>query len=257
MHFATRLSRLLPGAITSAGLLCGSLAVLIASGSGSIELAAWLIVASACFDFADGFAARLVNHVSEFGKQLDSLADVISFGLAPAMILFRLMHKTLMQDMPAGTELTELSLSYWFWLALPFLVAVFSAIRLAKFNLDKDQVHSFKGLPTPANALLIASIGVGAERNAGNWMGWVTSEKWLLLILIVLSCLMLVSSLRMFSLKTGSHSVKEKVIRYSFLASAAALIAWMGLLGMGVAILLYIVLSVGLHVYNTWVAAGR
>ena len=142
----------IPNFITALNILCGSFSVVLAF-EGYILWAAILIGIASIFDFMDGMAARMLNAYSELGKQLDSLADLISFGFAPSIILFVLMKKSLAIDSISFNQYSEIA-----FLAIPFLIVVFSAIRLAKFNVDTRQTSSFIGLPTPANALLIASF---------------------------------------------------------------------------------------------------
>ena len=135
----------IPNTITLANLFCGCLSI-VATFSGNIGAAGLLIFLAAIFDFLDGFSARLLNAYSELGKQLDSLADIVSFGVAPAMIAFRIMFAR-QADLPFD------------WLVYTaFVMVLFSALRLAKFNIDTRQTEHFIGMPTPANAMFWASL---------------------------------------------------------------------------------------------------
>ena len=183
------------------------------------------------FDFFDGFAARLLKVSSPMGKELDSLADDITFGLAPATIVFSLLRETAVQ-MPAA----------WMSTAVPyvaFLIAAFSALRLAKFNIDERQSTTFYGLPTPANALFWSALAYGAH----DWLVAFPHTFWLLLVGIVLSCYILVADVPMFALKFKSFGWQGNGLRYSFIAAAAALLLLLGWSGFSVVIVLYIILS--------------
>lgn len=237
------IKRALPSFVTSLGLLAGCLSVLYAS-SGDLFIAGILILVASLLDFADGLLARLLHSISEFGKQLDSLADAVSFGVAPAMILNALMKMSLSGNGEASisasgfSDGTTLVLS-----ASPFLIAVFSALRLARFNLDKDQSHGFKGLATPANAIGIAGLGFMAENGRFMLSGAQPGNPWFYLAFSIVSCALLVSNIRMFSLKFKSYGLRENAIRYVFLAIAAIMVVAMGLQGLTWIILLYVAIS--------------
>lgn len=172
------------------------------------------------FDFCDGLSARLLHAYSALGKELDSLSDLVSFGVAPAALVFNLIQSQ------TGS-----------WVAfLAFLIAVFGALRLAKFNIDDRQTTSFIGLPIPANAIFW--IGVVAWNVDFRYIGdaWMTA-------LVVLFPLLMVSSLPMFSLKVKTLSLRSNVRRYALLLGAAMLVAAMQLAGLLWAIVFYILLS--------------
>jgi CDP-diacylglycerol--serine O-phosphatidyltransferase len=187
-------------------------------------------------------AARLLHSMSEFGKQLDSLADVVSFGVAPAMILYRLI-------LPSFTGTTHLVPWQVLIIYSPFLVAAFSALRLAKFNIDQNQVKNFRGLPTPANALFIIALGFASESRF-LFMQEVAYNLPFLLITIVLSCYMLVCNFPMFSLKMSSFGFRENSLRYLLVACSVLLLAIFRLPALAAIILLYILLSMA---DNRWV----
>ncbi|OFY58471.1 MAG: CDP-diacylglycerol--serine O-phosphatidyltransferase, partial [Bacteroidetes bacterium RBG_13_46_8] len=151
------MKRHIPNFITVLGLLSGCISIAYSTG-GDIKRAVIFIFIAALFDFVDGWVARMLNNVSEFGKQLDSLADVISFGVAPSFILYKLMVFSLVES-STRFNIAEPGLFQTIVLSLSFLVAVFAALRLARFNIDASQKESFRGLPTPGAALLIASFG--------------------------------------------------------------------------------------------------
>lgn len=173
------------------------------------------------FDFCDGLSARLLHAYSALGKELDSLSDLVSFGVAPAALVFNLIQSQ------TGS-----------WVAfLAFLIAVFGALRLAKFNIDDRQTTSFIGLPIPANAIFW--IGVVAWNVDFRYIGdaWMTA-------LVVLFPLLMVSSLPMFSLKVKTLSLRPNVRRYALLLGTAMLVAALQLAGLLWAIVFYILLSV-------------
>jgi CDP-diacylglycerol---serine O-phosphatidyltransferase len=239
----------LPSFFTSLGLISGCISIVISVSRGDLNLAGYFILAAAVFDFIDGMAARVLNSISEFGKQLDSLADVVSFGVAPAMILYRLVLMSYVGSSP-GADFDVMNPTFGESVILysAFLVAVFSALRLAKFNLDQEQLKNFKGLPTPANAVLICAIGFIAESSRELPFAGFTFNRYFLLTVIVLSCFLLVSNIRMFSLKFSTFTIQKNIMRYLFLIFAAGLILAYQLPGLAPVIVLYIVMSL----INNW-----
>jgi CDP-diacylglycerol--serine O-phosphatidyltransferase len=223
----------LPNFVTLANLAFGCAAIVVALSHGNrLNIAFWFIAAAAVCDFLDGFVARLTRQYSALGVQLDSLADMVSFGVAPSVVLF-VMYKY--------------SLPEWIWLGdfvagIVFVVALFSALRLAKFNIDDSQHTEFMGLPVPANALLIAGLG---------WMfysceGFVIPREVLVLLAVVMSYL-LICPVKMFSLKFKSFEWSGNQLRYTFLGCCVALIAIFGICGIPAAIGLYIIVSTVRH----------
>lgn len=197
----------IPNSITSLNLLSGCIAVLF-SFDGEFGAALFSIMAAALFDFLDGLSARALKVYSPMGKELDSLADMVSFGIAPAMILF---NKLMEVEEPCIPALLS---------ALP--IALFSGLRLAKFNIDSRQSEDFIGLATPSNALLIASFTASLELYP-NLNSAVMEHYYILpLCALLLSCL-LVSEIPMFSFKFKSLDYKENSIRFLFTALAALL----------------------------------
>jgi CDP-diacylglycerol--serine O-phosphatidyltransferase len=195
------------------------------------EAAILFIILGAAFDFFDGMLARLLGVSGPLGKELDSLADDITFGLAPATIVYSLLRETAV-PMPCA----------WLDAFVPyaaFLIAAFSALRLAKFNIDERQASTFYGLPTPANALFWSALAYGAH----DWLVAFPHTFWLLLVGIVLSCYILVADIPMFALKFKSFGWQGNGLRYSFIVAAAALLLLLGWSGFSVVIVLYILLS--------------
>lgn len=228
----------IPNLITLCNLLCGVFAVIIAiSGILPFEIAAILIFAGAVFDFFDGFAARILKANSDIGKQLDSLSDLITFGFAPAALV-----SSVIQHILFGTVVADVESVVWQEYVLfltPFIIVPFSALRLAKFNVDPRQSHTFIGLPTPANALFFASIIFYPELS-----------PILLVFLSVAFSLLLVSEIPMFSLKFKTFAINDNKFRYSFLAISVIILAMFQLLALPFVILLYIITSVVLYIIS-------
>ncbi|MBO7368341.1 MAG: CDP-diacylglycerol--serine O-phosphatidyltransferase, partial [Paludibacteraceae bacterium] len=215
-------------------LISGCIATVFAI-QGDAFTATMFIIAGAVFDFFDGFLARLLDAHSVIGKDMDSLADDITFGLAPAALMY-----SLFREYPYVTELGAKYVPY-----IAFLISAFSALRLAKFNNDARQTKSFIGLPTPANALLIAGIA-NAPLASFMWMDWPEfATLWRcpgvgLSVLIILTgtlCYLLVSEIPMFSLK------EKGKLQYIFIAVCALLILLCGFFGLAVAMASYITIS--------------
>jgi CDP-diacylglycerol--serine O-phosphatidyltransferase len=189
----------LPNTITSFNALSGSLSVVFAF-EGNLVLAGLLILVAAVFDFLDGMSARLLQAYSDMGKELDSLADMISFGLAPAVIA----HVMVRSQYPEINLLMDANYLQLLILLFPFIITVFSALRLAKFNIDTRQTESFIGLNTPSNAMIWASFPFVLSFNADSFFaGIITNVPFLLVFSLVMS-LLLVSEIPMFSLKFKS-----------------------------------------------------
>ncbi len=201
----------IPNTITCCNLICGCIATLHAA-NGMIQLALLFIILGAVFDFFDGMSARCLHVSSEIGKELDSLADDITFGFAPATIVF---YELEVMDYPAFLESLRHVLPY-----VAFVIAAFSAIRLAKFNLDTRQSTSFIGLPTPANALFWGSLMAGFAEQMEAW-------RWFLpvtLLGIVLSSWILIAEIPMFALKFKQWGWKGNEVRYGFIGFSAAVL---------------------------------
>lgn len=227
-----KIIKYIPNTITCLNLFSGCVASVMAL-EGNLFLAIIWIIAAAVFDFFDGFAARVLKAYSPIGKELDSLADVVSFGVAPGMMLFYLFN----QASPA-LPLGQLN-GYVPYLA--FVIPVFSGLRLAKFNIDERQTTSFIGLPVPAHALLwgsaVYSLAPMARANEGAFV-------WIAVLLAIGTSLLLVSEVPMFSLKIKSLSWKGNELRYILVVCAVVFVALFGFLGISGTILLYIILSI-------------
>lgn len=231
----------IPNTITCCNLLSGCVAVIasfhiatpdFALGLSGLQVVWLMIAAATVFDFCDGMAARLLRAHSLIGKELDSLADLVSFGLAPGLMMFNLLGSF---EAPAWTP----------WLAL--FIPVIGAIRLARFNVDDRQTTSFIGLPIPSNAIFW--IGYSAWLVGNDWPstmvlpleGW---TLWLTVVLIPAVALLMVCSLPMFSLKFKSMRPRVNALRYTILIAAAILVSIFGIKGLAMAIILYLLISV-------------
>lgn len=218
----------IPNAITCLNLVSGCLACIFAfkgneavAGLTGYEMAYIFIGVAAVFDFCDGAAARLLHAYSLLGKELDSLSDLISFGLAPAMLVFNTMN----------------GYNDGCWMSYAALViAVCGALRLAKFNIDDRQTTSFIGLPIPANAIFW--VGACAWIHANSYPG-----DAVMAVIVVAMSLMMVSQLHMFSLKFKNFRLKENILRYFIIVAAVVLVALCGLPGLAWTILAYILVS--------------
>lgn len=214
----------IPNFLTCCNLACGCLGIIGLIEQWSIPVA-YFVWAAGLFDFFDGFAARLLKTSSPIGKELDSLADVVSFGVLPALFLY--------------TTLTlESPFSYVPYVAI--LMAVCSALRLAIFNLDETQSDSFKGLPTPANAIFVTALPFLASPV----YDFVFSPVVLLIITVVFS-LLLVSRIELFALKFKTFTWKDNQVRFTFLLACVLLLVVFKLAALPLIILLYILLSLG------------
>jgi CDP-diacylglycerol--serine O-phosphatidyltransferase len=210
-----------PNFITCLNLFSGCVAVLLAF-KANYQGAFIAILVAAVFDFLDGFAARTLKAYSLMGKELDSLADMVSFGLAPGIIVYSL--------------LTEANVCEWLPY-LAFLIPVFSGLRLAKFNIDERQTSSFIGMPTPANAIFWSGL-------AFSYSTLLVQNYWALIILTVAFSYLLVAEIPMFALKVKNLAWKDNQIQYIFLLVTVVLLAVFQLNAFAPIIGWYILLSV-------------
>ena len=233
----------IPNAITCGNLVCGCVAILQIF-EGNMVLASYLVGLAAVLDFFDGFAARLLKVSSPIGKDLDSLADMVTFGVVPGLI----MHRMLQIGYLVNHQDYEVVIRNQWMVYIPLLIPVFSAVRLAKFNNDTRQTEAFIGVPTPANAILICSIPL--------IVNWDTQfdlkhcgiihfliHPYAILGLSVLMSYLLVAELPLFSLKFKQFGWKGNEIRFVFLALSLVSLIVFQFLGLTIVIVLYIVLS--------------
>jgi CDP-diacylglycerol--serine O-phosphatidyltransferase len=206
--------------------------------NGKTLTASWFIGLAAVFDFLDGLAARVLKSYSDIGKQLDSLADLVSFGMAPAAILFRLLIKSVgyenFSEIPASINSV-----------IPFfasLIVVFSALRLAKFNIDTRQSDHFIGLPTPANAVFFASLPLINEYNCNEYT-CIINNTWFLSGIIIFHCYLMVSGIKLFSLKFKSLNFRENNMRFIFIGISLILLIILQYKSIPVIVYVYLLLS--------------
>lgn len=242
-----RIKKHIPNTITSLNLLSGCISITLVF-EGYLLFAVYLIFLAAIFDFLDGMSARLLNSYSVVGKELDSLADVVSFGVAPSVIIFHMMKNALFETSQLP-PLEILTLKEIILLLIPFFIAILSGVRLAKFNVDERQTENFIGLAVPANALFFVSlylISISASNNA--IINFVHNE-YAIAITVILFSLLLVAEFPMFSLKFKSLALKGNQIRFIFIVLSAILLISLHTIAIPFIILLYILLSA----INNWI----
>jgi len=220
----------IPNFVTCLNLFSGCLGIVFAF-QGNLIWSSYAIVIAAILDFFDGLLARLLKAYSEIGKELDSLADVVSFGVLPSVIIY---HLFALSPQPEFNT-TWLSL-------LAFVIAVFSALRLAKFNIDTRQSENFIGLPTPANALLIASFPlIIAESNT--YFANFILNPWFLLIFSLIMSMLLVAEVPLISLKFKTLDLKENMLRYILIISSVLLLLFLKFEAVPIIIIIYFLVS--------------
>lgn len=237
-----------PNFLTSLNLVSGSLAVFFAI-DGHLSLSGILIIIAAIFDFLDGMAARALKAYSPVGKELDSLADVISFGLAPAAILFTLFEYALFgQNQP----IQDIEGKWYEWLILlsSFLIPVFSALRLAKFNLDTNQDRNFIGLATPANALLWASFALMLSLPKYTEVLKLLYTAKNFLAIVIVTSLMLVSRIPMFSFKFKTFAWGENWHRYLFILLTIVLLAFLNVYAIPLLFIVYVLSNMAFYLFG-------
>ena len=221
------MSKHIPNLLTISNLICGCIALYF-TFQGELVFTAYLIGLAAIFDFMDGAAARFLNVSNPIGKELDSLADMISFGLVPGAVVFHLLE--------------ESPLSQYSFMAL--IIPIFSAFRLAKFNVDENQNENFIGLPTPANCLMFISIPLITTFNSDSTIAYLFEKPEILLIITILMSLALVSKINMFSLKFKNHKFQDNKIRFFIMTMSIMLLTWLEFSAIPIIILLYIMMSI-------------
>ena len=228
---ANCITKHIPNTITCCNLVSGCIATSWAF-DGNFKMALLFIIIGAVFDFFDGMSARLLHVSSEIGKELDSLADVVTFGVAPSTMVFTWLH------WPAYPAMMECCRSWFPYVA--FVIAAFSALRLAKFNLDTRQSTSFIGLPTPANALFWGSLLAGG----GTRLEHLSWGLPLVLVMICLSCWILISEIPMFALKFKQWGWHGNEVKYIFILTCIPLLIFLGIAAFAVIITWYVILSI-------------
>ena len=238
----------IPQFITMLNILCGCIATVFAV-LNQLELAAIFVFLGIVFDFFDGLAARFFDAQSELGIQLDSLADVITSGLVPGIVMFQLLAMSQtggwnLDFSGASNTLTWTGLKISFLPFFGFLITLASAYRLAKFNIDENQVTSFIGLPTPANALFILSLPLILLDQGNDYLSRIILNPWFLILITILSSYLLNSRIELFTLKFKNWSFKDNALRYIFLIVSLVLLLTMKFLAVPAIVFFYVVSSV-------------
>jgi len=245
----------LPNAITLLNLLCGCVATVFAVRN-ELELTAIFVLLGIIFDFFDGFLARILQVQSPLGVQLDSLADMVTSGLVPGIVMFQLLSMAQGAHWTSAHPMELSEANVWIGIktaALPFLgflITLASAYRLAKFNLDENQVSSFIGLPTPANTLLILSFPMILWYHNNELLNTVILNPWFLIGITLLSAYLLNARLPLFALKFKNGSFKDNGLRYLFLIGSLVLLLTLQFLAIPAIIGLYIFVSLGERLFT-------
>lgn len=241
--------RHIPNIITLLNLFSGCIAVVLAVQNYFVGAALFMFL-GIFFDFFDGFAARKLDVQSPLGLQLDSLADVVTSGVVPGVVMFKLLNlalaRPIYENMDAvwnqGSVFDGLR-SYAPLAFIGFFITLASAYRLAKFNLDEEQQSSFKGLPTPANALLIMSFPLILEFQNNGTINSIIVNPWFLVVMTLISCYLLNSKVRLFAMKFKDWSFKNNGVRYLFVILSVTFIVVFKFLAIPLIIAFYIFLS--------------
>ena len=230
----------IPNFITLLNLFCGCIAVVFAV-MNRLELAAIFVFLGIFFDFLDGFAARMLRVTSDIGIQLDSLADMVTSGVVPGIVMFQLLNMA--QKEGWNLDLFGMHTDVGLLPLFGFIITLASAYRLAKFNVDENQVTSFRGLPTPANALLILSMPLILLYQNNDVLNGIILNQWFLIGLTILSAFLLNSGIELFALKFNGLGFKENGVKYLFLIGSLVLLMTLKFLAIPIVILFYIISS--------------
>ncbi len=207
-----------------------------------------MLVAAMMFDFLDGFTARALKAYSEIGKELDSLADVVSFGVAPGLIMYHLLHAALIPDGQPVSDVANILTVLL--LIIPAIMPVCAALRLAIFNLDTTQATSFKGLPTPANAIAVITLVIGGYYSGSALLDSILKSPLFLIALTLILSVLMVTRIPLFSLKFSSLGVKGNEGRYVTILICGILIAVFGLVALPLIIPVYILVSLATLIFS-------
>lgn len=242
------MKRHIPNFITLLNVFCGCIATVFAV-LNQLELAAVFVFLGIIFDFFDGLAARVLDVKSELGLQLDSLADVITSGLVPGIVMFQLLGMSMSGgwNVDFSPEVSGVMVWKTFKVSLlpltGFVITMASAYRLAKFNIDENQASSFIGLPTPANALLILSLPLILLYQNNDFLNGIILNQWFLIGMTILSAFLLNSKIELFALKFKNWSFQDNALRYIFIIVSLVLLVTMKFLAVPVIIAFYILSS--------------
>ena len=241
------ITRHIPNIITLTNLAIGVLAVLLAL-ENQVLFAAWLILLASLLDFLDGFLARILKATSQLGKQLDSFADLISFGMAPSALVYKLMEYSIRGDI-FYVGIQDTSLPERLLLFSPILLVLFAALRLAEFNISEGS-EVFRGMPTPAPAIYFAGARIYLVHAMGTDIAGFLLQPLVLLANILVFSFLMIGSIPMFSLKFQDFRWSGNQIRYLFLAFSGILLIILQEIALPVIILIYLLLSITLSLFR-------
>ncbi|MEM9647690.1 MAG: CDP-alcohol phosphatidyltransferase family protein [Bacteroidota bacterium] len=230
----------IPNFLTLLNLFSGCVAAMFAV-LNQLDMAALFVFIGIFFDFFDGLAARALNVQSEIGVQLDSLADMVTSGVVPGIVMFQLLEMSQTSGWGSGTNFIGLDASPIAFLG--FVITMASAYRLARFNIDENQVSSFVGLPTPANTLLILSLPLILLFHNNDTLNSILLNQWFLIGLTLVSAYLLNSKIELFALKFKNWSFKDNAVRYLFLVGSLVLLITLKFLAIPVIVFFYIAAS--------------
>lgn len=242
------IKKYVPNFVTLLNLFCGSIAVIFAVHNNFIAASAFVFL-GIFFDFFDGLLARKLNVQSPLGVQLDSLADMVTSGLVPGIVMFKLISISInapevatQKEWNADFDFSDINIAPLALIGL--FITLASAYRLAKFNIDEDQQSYFKGLPTPANTLLILSLPLIVVFQNNNLATSLILNQWFLIALTLLSCYLLNSNIKLFALKFKDFGLANNKFRYLLIISTLVLLIFLHFIAIPIIILLYIILSI-------------
>lgn len=233
----------IPNILTLFNLLLGSIAIIFAVKNHLIA-ASIFVVFGIIIDFFDGFSARLLKVQGELGKQLDSLADVVTSGLAPGIIMFQLLGSVKSDAFINLNPITLFSIKFESLSFVGLLITLAAAYRLAKFNIDIRQTNEFIGLPTPAAALVVISFPLILEYSSNNLVITLIENTWFLVVVTLFLCYLMNANIKLFSLKFKEISWKNNRIKYTFIGLAILALMMLKFVAIPVIVFLYILLSV-------------
>ena len=248
----------IPNLLTLGNLFCGTIATILAV-QGDFVTAGLFVVIGIFLDFFDGFAARLLKVSGELGKQLDSLADMVTSGVVPGIIMFNLLYQSSFKNLdtqlvdsgipPNTIIMSNDYISSW----VPYiglLLTLGAGYRLAKFNIDTRQSESFIGLPTPAMSLFVISLPLIQEYATNVWVQSLISNNYFLIAVTLVLTYLMNAEIPLFSLKFKEYSLKNNSLKYFFLATSLALLIILNFISVPIIIIVYVLLSVAQELYN-------
>lgn len=232
----------LPNLLTSLNILAGAIAVVKAI-EGYHLLPVYLLVLAAFFDFLDGFTAKLLGATSEFGKQLDSLADLVSFGFAPSILLYKLMEASISRTNDMDSVFNQSDIIHYLFMYISFVFLIFAALRLARFNIQTEKSDDFIGLPVPAATLFIISIWIIIYSNSPISLQNLLLNKFVLVFINLLLSFLMVSRINMLSLKFTGIKFKDNMWRYALVAGVIVLFVLYRFQALYIIMVYYLLLS--------------